>query len=49
MYKKILIIQSQPDASQPYLCHVLASSYNMGAPGIATPGASSSTAVGGAS
>ncbi len=49
MSKQILIIQSHPDASQPYLCHALASSYNMGAPGIATLGASSSTAVGGAS
>ena len=49
MSKQILIIQGHPDASQPHLCHALASSSNVGAPGIATSDASSSTAVGGAS
>ena len=31
MSKRILIIQGHPDASQPHLCHALASSYNVGA------------------
>ena len=31
MSKRILIIQGHPDASQPHLCHALASSYNLGA------------------
>jgi putative NADPH-quinone reductase len=31
MSKRILIIQGHPDASQPHLCHALASSYNAGA------------------
>ena len=31
MSKRILIIQGHPDASQPHLCHALASSYNTGA------------------
>ena len=31
MSKRILLIQGHPDASQPHLCHALASSYNTGA------------------
>lgn len=31
MSKRILIIQGHPDASEPHLCHALASSYNVGA------------------
>ncbi len=31
MVKRILLIQGHPDASQPHLCHALASSYNVGA------------------
>jgi putative NADPH-quinone reductase len=33
MSKRILIIQGHPDASQPHLCHALASSYSSGAEG----------------
>ena len=31
MPRRILLIQGHPDASQPHLCHALASSYNVGA------------------
>jgi putative NADPH-quinone reductase len=31
MSKRILLIQAHPDASQPHLCHALASSYAQGA------------------
>lgn len=31
MSKRILLIQAHPDASQPHLCHALASSYQTGA------------------
>lgn len=31
MSKRILLIQAHPDASQPHLCHALASSYSTGA------------------
>ena len=31
MSRRILLIQGHPDASQPHLCHALASSYNVGA------------------
>ena len=31
MSKRILLIQAHPDASQPHLCHALASSYAKGA------------------
>jgi putative NADPH-quinone reductase len=31
MSKRILLIQGHPDASQPHLCHALASSYSAGA------------------
>jgi putative NADPH-quinone reductase len=31
MSKRILIIQGHPDASEPHLCHALASSHNVGA------------------
>ena len=33
MSKQILIIQGHPDATQPHLCHALASSYSFGAEG----------------
>ncbi len=33
MSKRILLIQGHPDASQPHLCHALASSYSTGAEG----------------
>jgi putative NADPH-quinone reductase len=33
MSKQILIIQGHPDATQPHLCHALASSYSVGAEG----------------
>ena len=33
MSKRILILQGHPDASQPHLCHALASSYSAGAEG----------------